>query len=1236
MPIYRSIAEDINKDPIENTSPEDLFKEFGVEPPKDEEKPLEITQSPEEIMAKATPENKSFFEKLFQNAQPEFAISPGGVTPIAGTPAGEQKPEGAKAAIQGAVGIAETVSQVAYDVTKFGTDMANYFGITEEELLKPYDIDWKSKLQSPDDNIGTKLMAGTVEYLSPGLAAAKLFKYGKLATTGINVAIDSLAMDPNQERMADLVSNTAPELRDVAVIGNFLKYLEHNDKEGNWEGRLKNGIESLFVNSLFLGTPELIKSIPAKDIASKTMAAGNKATEGAKKVANALYSQIKARNAVKAVEETLNASPKASIITETAKVAGEEAAKVPLFTSPFLKKDSTLYGTLSERALQGVDELIPRTTHPETIAKGNAILKDEKAIVTLLAKDPKIQAYTPEEIYAISVAAEQSSAEITLAAKNVDNMNSEQVVEFMDSIMAQRGIEVTEEGAGRVAGQALEARKIEPELTVSQANLNTVQNEQRRLVDEAMAKLTPEQRDAFAKDQLKLMGGEEEARKFIKTIGKLDANEIMKAKWLKKVSQEGTLPKMYRALQYVMYNNMLGIGTTAGTATANAATTFINMADKMYATGARSFLNSDFYRKLKKLPLLTETEKAAQAIQLTSAYRGYMEGTMRAIGGLGKSLKMDRLGIKLPENVYATTKLDMGPRNIKGLSQLEKFGITSDAGFAMKTFGHLMNAAGIWGTTTKLVGKSDEFFGGINYYAKLSELVTEDLLASKISLDNFEQAYTKAMSDPKLVIHQKAYEHAQRAVMAMEAPADSFVRMILDEPALKMIFPFQNVTYNSVRYALDHSPLKAITLWSDSSRNFSRIMKAGTQIEKDEAIAQIFVGATAVTGLAGLSTLGIVNGAQSPNWRVQAATAESGKGYLPYSINGVSLEKIDAIRPWLDLGHLMGQASNYLDAQQYADLGVYVTAGLLNIFTSNQLLENIADFTDVYSKISNGELKSGEEVAKYLANFTGRFFPKMTREAAQLLEQYQNGEAYKRQVKDSGEKLTGLNYFIAQVKNQLKADIPHFNQDLPVARNILGEPQLIPEGFGPDPVSMFRTNSGAKSEIMEKLEILTKDTRVIPGAVQASAPKLNLQMPTKFVHIPKSVNMYGTRIEIGGDADMSFEMTPEQHDVYMQYYGNIHKGANGPTLRQRLETMLKDDGIIWKNLTKTQSEDSYKAAVGEVTKIFTEARQRANYLIMKDPNFRPQYNEKLKRFRQEQKQFIKPRGASSTPTMLGQ
>jgi len=116
---------------------------------------------------------------------------------------------------------------------------------------------------------------------------------------------------------------------------------------------------------------------------------------------------------------------------------------------------------------------------------------------------------------------------------------------------------------------------------------------------------------------------------------------------------------------------------------------------------------------------------------------------------------------------------------------------------------------------------------------------------------------------------------------------------------------------------------------------------------------------------------------------------------------------------------------------------------------------------------------------------------------------------------------------------------------------------------------------------------------------------------------------------------MSFEMTPQQYDKFMQYYGNIHEGAQGPSLRKVLENALGDNSPLWKRLESKQSEKQYKDALRNVSKIFSQAEQRAKMLILKDPEFSEAYSKRLMEYYGAQKQFIRD-GASAPVQMLGQ
>ena len=1177
--IYRKAASAMNEDPLNNVSVEDLLNEAGYEPPKEDSKPLDITQTSEDLINKAQiPEDKSFLERLFQNASPEFSIAPGvgGVGTVAEGTADKAKPQIAKGAAQGVVGIAQMASQFMYDLADGVDNIAHRYGVTENELLTPFKIDWKSKLQSPDDDIGTKLTSELVQYMAPGMGIAKAFKLGMTGAMGANVALDYMLMDPNQDRLANLVTNNFPEMRNVVAIGNSLKYLEHTDKEGKWEGRFKNAVESFMVN--------LVPALP--------------------ELGGAFADYLKAQRGVKVMVDAGKSGPKvaakvtgegAKVAPDAAKVTGEAAEEIPKilpsYKSPLLDENSKFFGKFRNLGSKTLDEIAPRATEQQWAAEAADILKDETKLNALL--DKPFESFTAAEGVAYKRLVTESVNEFTNNASKFDLDDPEQLNMVLDKFLALSGVETASEAAGRVQGQALRGRQVDVAATGTS-------------LKEFESMLVGEARMNYLKDKIRLVGGSEALKKLFTDMSAINTlDDVARVEWMLKIAGEKTLPKMNRALQYAMYNGMLGVKSFATAVTGNIVQTIIGAADEIVKYGVREVRNSDVYRKLNKLPLVSPIVKKEEALRQAAILKGYRDGFINSFAGFGR-----------PElNKFKTTKLNMTPR---GLSTKEQMGITPDMNAYWQTFGTFMQGLALNGLPIKLLGKADEFFGGINYHMKISELVSDNLIKRGVPLDQYEQVFRKTLANPPVELHRKAMDYAESMVLAKKAPADSFVGKIVENEYLKTVIPFTNVTYNAAQFAVEHSPFA----WM--SKSVRNTFSSGTQLEKDEALARIIVGTTAIGTLSMLSSMGEVNGAASSNYRVNQATADSGKEYMPYSIHGVSVERLDTIRPWVDLAHTMAQATKYLSSDRSQELSINLGAAISNFFTSNQLMENISTVADLVSAISNGEVTTAEQAEKFVVNFAGRFTPSVGRESAQLLEQFQSGEAYKRKVAETGEGLRGMSHFLAQIKNQLKADVPWWNQDLPVQRNILGEPQLLPQGLGPDPFPLLQESRGAESEVMQKLRVLAHASEEFPELADSEGFKLNIAMPGAVVRIPEKTTVAGVEgIAIGGVPGMPFEMTSKQQDKYLEYYGNIHKDAAGPTLREQLEIALADESPTWKAITAKQTAREYRDAIQEAHKLFTAARQRANYLIMQDPEFRSDYDKKAEIYLNEEKQFIK-------------
>ena len=1227
--LYQSIAEAVNKDPIDDMSMEDLMAADGYISKSENEKPIELNQSATDIMQKVTrPEDKSFLEKMFSNASPNWSAginpSPSPGAEIS-SPSAKETPQMAKGAVQGTVGIAEMGAQFAYDIANSADDLANHFGLTEEEMLSPYKVDWKSKFESPDDSPGTRLASSMVQYMAPGFGVAKAFKLGMLGAAGANIALDSLLIDPNQERLSNAILNKMPEVRDYAVMGSMLKYLEHNDGEGNWEGRLKNGLESLLINSTFIAAP-----YAASGAITGSARVLNKGKQGATKIADAFMRQIKTQQAVKTIEEAISTVGKAEEVVQTVKPnltlvppIEPTASSKSIFKSPLLSKDSPHFGKMYSRGAQDINDIRPSITHEQTIAEGQGIIADEVSLNKLLDKNPITEAYTPGENYAFASVQADASKELGEVLRNQKDLDAAGLIEAIDAIQASHGAALSEEAVGKVAGATLESRKAAEGLTYKQQLDREMAAFRKDTFDKALAKLTPEQRAMAYAKQLEFMGGEEKVRKFLEDLGNLTKDDMERIRWFEKIAAEGTLPKMGRALNYAMYGSMLGVKSVGKAVLSNTVSTGFNMLDQMGGlaiSSSRKMFNSDIFRKLKGLEPLNAFEKTVDNLRYNAIQKGYSDGVRNAFASFGR-----------PHEVpYRSTKLGLYR---EGLTPLENMGITHDDNLALQTFGHMASTIGMRGTIGKALGNADIFYGSIVYGAEKSVLV-HDLAYNEVNAmvkngtvkaENasamYEQLFAKHYNDPPMKLHKQAMDSAEQLMGARDIPAEAWIKKmnINGDAIMNHIFPFVKVGYNSAKTAFEHSPL-ALT-----SPEIRRQLFSGTQLEKDMALSKILVGTTALGSLTSLAIEGKVTGPVSPNYRVNQALRDSGKEPLPNSIYGVSFDAIDIARPFLSLSYVMAQSKKYMSKEEYDDLAISAGGAISGFFTSSQLLENISAVTDLVEAISKGDVNDEKQAQKFLSDYFGRYVPRVAQEVSGTYQQNVIGDPYKHRLNVHGEALKKTNQLVEEIKLKYMALNPYFNKDLPVLRNMLGEPQLFPAGIGPDVVTPMVESRGQESEIMQKLRLLSHASPDHVDLFDEEGQKLSIAMPNKVVRIPAKTNYMGIEdFPVGGQPGMPFELSPQQYDKYMEYFGNLHEGAIGLSLRKQLEHALADNSPLWKDVTKKQSPDSYRKAITRVYEIFGEARKRANVNIMQDPAFRDEYEKKRGHYVGDEKQFIKP------------
>lgn len=166
-----------------------------------------------------------------------------------------------------------------------------------------------------------------------------------------------------------------------------------------------------------------------------------------------------------------------------------------------------------------------------------------------------------------------------------------------------------------------------------------------------------------------------------------------------------------------------------------------------------------------------------------------------------------------------------------------------------------------------------------------------------------------------------------------------------------------------------------------------------------------------------------------------------------------------------------------------------------------------------------------------------------------------------------------------------RANTPGFSDTLPPRRNVWGEPQLIPEAWGPDwlsPVFVNATHSDAVSREVDRLGVaLEKPSRIFYG--------------TK----PPDVRLEPARIREG------IELTPQEYDFLVRMAGNELKAANGLGAKDAVAKLIQTD--TYRRLS--DGPDGGKAS--QIRAVVSTYRQMATVeLLRRDEALRAEWYER--------------------------
>lgn len=476
-----------------------------------------------------------------------------------------------------------------------------------------------------------------------------------------------------------------------------------------------------------------------------------------------------------------------------------------------------------------------------------------------------------------------------------------------------------------------------------------------------------------------------------------------------------------------------------------------------------------------KIAALLGDDASVQAGEATAQFFGMTSGIKDAFRYAAKAARTGESGMGLG-------KLEV-PR--PGAFGAEAFGLSSS--------GWLGRGADLTGQVIRVPGRAlvaeDEFFKTLGYRMELhSQALRQaagEVHTGKIAESAFKQRIAEIVANPPENVRLAAVDSAvyQTFTNAPGKIAQSLSKLTNSYPALKVLMPFTRTPANILTFTFERTPLAPLM-----SKFRANIAAGGAR--RDLALAQMGLGTMGMFAFADATMSGQVSGRGPLEKGQRDALMRS--GWLPYSIKvGDSWYAYNRLDP---VGSLMGMAADATETMMHAQhealddpdtekLAVAATIAFAGNLVNKTYLSGISSVIEAL----NDPTRSAESWAQRLA---GSLVPAVV-------------AAIER---STDPQVTEVNSMIEAIR----ARIPGLSDQMPVRRNLWGEPLQSTSGKGAafDLLSPARTNPSEMEPI---------DREIIDQG-------LNITMPSR------RTSFNGVNIDLG--------QFPGAYSRYLQLAGN--------------------------------------------------------------------------------------------------
>lgn len=449
-----------------------------------------------------------------------------------------------------------------------------------------------------------------------------------------------------------------------------------------------------------------------------------------------------------------------------------------------------------------------------------------------------------------------------------------------------------------------------------------------------------------------------------------------------------------------------------------------------------------------------ERAAAAQISRVLGAEGGVQLGEATAqlfgmLSGFKDALRYSAKSFRTNETGYGMGKIDL-PRARAISSEAWDQAKDSPLGRSLDVLGALATVPG------RALGAEDEFFKTLGYRMELNALAVrranQEASSGVIQPDQVKARIADILSDPPADIRLDAIDQATYQTFT-NAPGNltkAITRGVNAVPlAGRLILPFVRTPSNILKYTFERTPLAPLM-----SHVRADIAAGGAR--RDLALARIGTGSLLMAASADMALSGSITG-RGPSDRQERQTLER-TGWQPYSVKVgdrfFAYNRMDPVGTTLGLAaDLVEILSNMDDEEALGGAEVERAQAAVVMSIANNVMNKtyMSGMSDLVTAMSDPERYG----TGYLQRFGGSIVPAVVANVARINDPY------------ALEADTML--------DRLRSRIPGLTTDLPVRRDLWGEPISYRSGLGAiydaaSPIYSRRVNPSPIDEEMLRLD----------------------------------------------------------------------------------------------------------------------------------------------------------------------